>query len=134
MSHRDIGKVVFGLVIFVVLAGFPFWYAATGKLQKQSPELEYPVGETACVEAKEYMLTSHMDLLNEWRDAVVRKGQRTYTSRSNRHHDMSLQNTCMECHRNKKAFCDRCHSFAGVETGCWGCHVEPKEVLRDETK
>jgi len=132
MSHRDLGKVVFGLAVFIVLAGFPIWYAVAGKLQRTRPELEYPPGETACVEAKEYMATSHMELLNEWRDAVVRQGQRTYTSRSNGHHDMSLQNTCLDCHRNKTAFCDRCHSFVGVRPGCWGCHVEPKEVLGDE--
>jgi hypothetical protein len=52
------------------------------------------------------------------------------------HHqyDMSLQNTCMKCHQNKAAFCDRCHNYVGVNPSCWGCHVEPKGGLFDGTQ
>jgi len=134
MFRRDFGKVVFGLVIFTALAGFPFWFAAADGESNQRPELEYPPGETSCVESRAFMQSSHMELLNEWRDSAVRLGQRTYTSSSNQQYDISLQNTCLDCHRNKAAFCDRCHTFAGVKTGCWGCHVEPKEVLSNETE
>jgi hypothetical protein len=70
----------------------------------------------------------HMDLLNEWRDDVVRKGKRIYTSPGGKKYNMSLSNTCMECHSNKAEFCDECHQYAGVDPYCWNCHIEPKEV------
>ena len=126
-SSRDTGRIVVGLVIFLVLASFPVWFSATQGRSDYRPELEYPVGETRCVESREYMRTWHMDLLNQWRDSVVRKGERDYTSEAHgTHHDMSLQNTCMKCHTNKANFCDRCHDYVGVSPKCWDCHVEPR--------
>ncbi len=71
---------------------------------------------------------NHMDLLNEWRDTVVRKGERRYVSASGRAFDMSLTRTCMSCHTSKKEFCDSCHNYLAVVPYCWDCHVEPKEV------
>lgn len=127
MASRDTGRVVVGLVIFLVLVSFPIWFSATRGQAEDRPELEYPAGETACVETREYMRTWHMDLLNEWRDSVVREGVRNYVSDAHHtEHDMSLQNTCMKCHANKAAFCDRCHDYVGVKPKCWACHVEPR--------
>jgi hypothetical protein len=127
MASRDTGRIVVGLVIFLVLASFPVWFSATRGQADYRPELEYPPGETACVESKEYMRSWHMELLNEWRDSVVRHGERTYVSRAHHtEHDMSLQNTCMKCHTNKANFCDRCHDYVGVSPKCWSCHVEPR--------
>ncbi len=135
MPSRDSGRIALGLVIFLILVSFPIWYTATRGQSDYRPELEYPKGETACVESKEYMKSLHMDLLNEWRDSVVRKGVRTYTSNADHHqYDMSLQNTCMKCHQNKAAFCDRCHNYVGVDPSCWACHVEPKGGLFDGTQ
>ena len=42
-------------------------------------------------------------------------------------YEMSLQNTCMECHTSKKEFCDQCHDYMAVAPFCWDCHVAPKE-------
>lgn len=126
MPSKDIGKAVIGLVVFLVLVGFPVWYSASQGQSGYRPELVYPEGETQCVESKDYMRSLHMDLLNDWRDDVVRKGVRTYVSEANGHsYDMSLQNTCMKCHDNKDTFCDRCHNYVGVKPKCWECHVEP---------
>ncbi len=122
---HDGTKIIIGLVIFLVLATFPIWYSAATGRSGYTPELEYPVGETRCVESKEYMRAFHMDLLNEWRDTVVRGGERTYTSEDGSHHDMSLSRTCMDCHANKATFCDKCHDHLGVNPDCWDCHVEP---------
>ncbi len=126
MPSRDTGKIILGLVLFLVLVSFPIWYTTTRGQSDYRPELVYPEDETQCVEDKAFMRTWHMDLLNDWRNSVVRDGVRTYTS--SEHHrdfDMSLQNTCMKCHLNKDTFCDRCHNYVGVAPKCWECHVEP---------
>ncbi len=123
----DGGKIIIGLVIFLVLVSFPIWYnVAVG--ESQVPELEKPVGSTECVESTEYMTGYHMDLLNTWRDEVVRDGERFYTDSTGKVIEKSLSNTCLSCHENKDKFCDRCHTYMGVEPYCWGCHIIPKEV------
>jgi hypothetical protein len=72
------------------------------------------------------MAANHMDLLDQWRDSVVREGVWEYTSNAfGTKYKMSLSGTCMECHNDRETFCDRCHTFAGVEPNCWNCHVEP---------
>jgi hypothetical protein len=74
------------------------------------------------------MKANHMDLLNEWRDLVVRDGKRIYDSFDGKEYIMSLSNTCMDCHSNKSEFCDSCHDYSGVIPYCWDCHVEPEEL------
>ena len=71
----DRGKILFGLAVFVILVTFPFWsrLAASGEVQTTLPELEYPANETACVEDTPYMTANHMNLLNQWRDDLVRR-------------------------------------------------------------
>ena len=130
MRSPDTGKIVLGLVIFIILVTFPIWYGAVKGDATARPELVYPTGETSCVESAEYMRALHMELLNHWRTSVVRRSVRTYTATDGHHYDMSLQNTCMKCHQDKAKFCDRCHSYAGVQPGCWDCHVEPKGAAR----
>jgi hypothetical protein len=68
-----------------------------------------------------------MTLLNEWRDKVVRGEDRIYVSASGKPFNISLSETCMNCHSNKAEFCDRCHDYVDVSPYCWDCHVEPKE-------
>ncbi len=70
-----------------------------------------------------------MQMLDEWRDDVVRNNDRTYTSADyGTTFDKSLSNTCMDCHSNKAEFCDSCHDYSSVTPYCWECHVEPKET------
>jgi len=69
-----------------------------------------------------------MDLLNQWRDDVVRRADRIHVGRDGKEYDKSLSRTCMSCHSNKTEFCDRCHNYAAVAPYCWECHVEPREV------
>jgi hypothetical protein len=108
----------------------PLWYNALTAAPVEVPALDPPPnGSKECVEVRAYMRASHMDLLNEWRDGVVRTGQRSYVSTTNgRTFDMSLSRTCLDCHSNKAEFCDRCHTFMAVDPYCWNCHVEPKEA------
>ena len=122
----DAGKVILGLVVFIVLVTFPIWFTQALGDASYKPELDKPVGETQCVESKEYMTAWHMDLLNQWRDAVCRDGQRIYTSREyKKKFEMSLTRTCLKCHASKEEFCDECHNYVSVEPYCWECHVEP---------
>ena len=122
------GKIITGLVIFAVFFTSPFLYGLVKSGPAPEPELS-PKAKLAkeCVEAKEYMVESHMQILNEWRDEAVRNGKRTYIATDGKEYTVSLQNTCMECHNNKSKFCDQCHNYAGVDPYCWECHIEPKE-------
>jgi hypothetical protein len=124
----DAGKIIVGIVVFVVLATSPLWFNALTEATPEAPKLTLPTnGSTECVEATGYMRASHMDLLNQWREQVVRTGQRDYVSSSSgKVFDMSLSRTCMDCHSNKVDFCDACHTYMAVSPYCWDCHVEPK--------
>ena len=125
------GKIILGILIFVALAAFPF-YSNLGKISaKPEPEINTPeiqaMTEKHCIEPKDYMKSEHMKILNEWRDSVVRDGNRIYVGAGGIEYNISLQNTCMKCHSNKKNFCDKCHTYAGVKPYCWDCHLAPKE-------
>jgi hypothetical protein len=124
----DAGKVILGLIVFIALITFPTWYnVATGKAT-YVPELEKPVKGETCVADIEYMRASHMDLLNQWRDDVVREGQRVYTAPDGTKYNMSLSHTCLDCHSNKDKFCDRCHEYMGIDPYCYDCHIIPEEL------
>ena len=126
----DKGKVIFGLIIFGVLITFPFWY----NLGKAAPAPERVLTEKAkaakeCVRSTDYMRAEHMQLLDVWRDTVVRDGKRVYINPNGKSFNMSLSNTCLDCHSNKAEFCDRCHNYASVTPYCWDCHIDnPKET------
>jgi hypothetical protein len=123
---HDGGKILTGLAAFVVVAALPFWHAAIGG-RSVKPEPKIVTQEKQCVASKEVMRATHMDMLNTWRNTVVRQGQRTYLASTGKTVTMSLSNTCMSCHPNKKEFCDTCHTYLAVSPYCWDCHVEPKE-------
>ena len=119
-----------GIVVFIVAASFPFWFNM-GKAAP-APELEYTAKAKAakeCVRSKEYMAAEHMQLLDLWREQVVRSAKREYVNPEGKTYNMSLSNTCLDCHSNKAEFCDRCHNYASVTPYCWDCHIDnPKET------
>lgn len=123
----DAGKIIIGLAVFIALASYPLWYDAARGDIPTSVDPKIITAEKECVAPTEYMKANHMDLLNQWRDNVVRKNIRVYTAESGRKFEMSLSHTCMDCHSNKSEFCDVCHNYAGVDPYCWDCHVEPEE-------
>ena len=82
--------------------------------------------EKNCVLDTEYMRSSHMDLLNTWRDEYVREGLKMHKAPDGKEYIKSLTNTCLKCHQNKSEFCDRCHDYVGVSPYCWDCHVVPE--------
>lgn len=125
------GKIIVGLLVFVSIIAFPFVYNIGADVANPEPKIDTPVIQQMpvkhCVESKEFMRANHMQMLNEWRDAAVRDGNRVYVSSDGQRYNISLQNTCMHCHSNKKEFCDTCHNYMAVKPYCWDCHFVPKE-------
>ena len=125
------GRIILGIVIFLILLTFPMWFNVMGS--RKLPNVESAAkayGFKDCVEPVQYMRTSHMQLLKEWRDDVVREGGvRTGKTESGHEYERSLQNGCMACHKSKKKFCDECHNYAAVKPYCWDCHIPPQEAM-----
>lgn len=122
----DSGKIITGLIIFVGLMTFPIWRGVEGKVPK--PE-KPPTGARQCVKDTQYMRTSHMVVLDEWRDEALREGKREKIKVDGQEYMKSLMLGCMKCHTNKTKFCDECHTYAAVKPYCWDCHIAPKETL-----
>ncbi len=116
-----------GIIIFLILALYPLWNGLVRSAGKNPPKLELPIEQKECVMPIEYMKKDHMTLLIQWRDAVVREGDRSPMTISNVRYEWSLSKTCFRCHINKSAFCDRCHNYLAVAPTCWDCHFFPKE-------
>jgi len=121
----DADKIIIGLIIFFCLMTFPIWYTAVSGKAGYTPEPKIVTEERECIEATQYMRDKHMDLLNDWRESVVREGTRTYVASDGREYNISLTGTCMDCHSNKAEFCDQCHNYVGVKPDCWDCHNPP---------
>jgi hypothetical protein len=127
----DAGKILLGLLIFLVLITFPLWYDnIISSHAAIKPDPKIVTTEKECVAPTEFMKTSHMEFLNHWRNSVVRGNDRVFISSHGKNYDMSLVRTCLGCHSNKDQFCDNCHTFLAVSPYCWDCHVRPKEAVQ----
>ena len=125
----DAGKIIIGIIIGLCLLTFPFWYNIGKAAPPPDPKLTDKAKEAkVCIEDISYMKSSHMQLLNNWRDMVVRQQERIYVASNGKEYTMSLQNTCSDCHSNKTQFCDQCHNYMGLTPYCWDCHIAPKET------
>lgn len=137
---RDRPLIVGGLIVFLGLVTFPVWYNLAQGTLPRGPDLKLPAGQKECVAPIAYMKSSHMQLLIEWREGVVRNNTRTVTAYNGKQYDASLTRTCLQrCHAPQPAqtaqaaapagqadFCGKCHDYAGVAPTCWNCHVEMK--------
>jgi hypothetical protein len=125
----DKKMIIVGLVIFLIIVTYPFWYTLLAGAKVSRPVLEKPAGETRCIEEKAFMTANHMQLLNEWRDAVVRNNVAEYTSTAyGAKYEMSLTKTCLKCHNKREEFCNRCHNYVSINPTCWNCHNEQKGI------
>ncbi len=125
---NDKGRIIGGLVIFFVVFTFPFWYNHGSATEPPEPELAEKAKKAEdCIEDTEYIRKEHMQILDKWRDTVVRDGERVYVSKSGKEYEASLSNTCIDCHSNKEKFCDKCHDYASADPYCWDCHKYPEE-------
>ncbi len=120
----DSGKIIAGLVIFAGLFTVPF--IMNRGTAAPPPKLKIVSKAKACVEDTHYMRTSHMKLLNEWRDDALRDGHRLYINNKGKKIHIGLQITCLKCHSDKADFCDKCHAYADVRPYCWDCHFSPE--------
>lgn len=127
----DAKKIVPGLLIFLGLVTFPIWYSGGKAAPRPDLKLDTPaiqqLKEKKCIEPTAYMRANHMELLDYWRNSVVRQGDRIYEASDGKKYPMGLSGTCLECHSNKDQFCDRCHNYEAVKPTCWSCHVVPQE-------
>jgi hypothetical protein len=125
------GKIIAGLILFLALLTFPFYINKGKALEEVKPSIDTPVinqlAKKECIRPKDEMKAGHMKILDEWRDEVVRNGNRELVNVAGRIFEKSLQNGCLQCHSNKKKFCDECHSYAGVDPYCWDCHFVREE-------
>ncbi len=114
--------VFLALALFLSLATYPIW-----KIQDQHslPKVSMETKGDQCVAPADYMRENHMKLLEDWRDSVVRKGERFHIMPDGTKVEKSLTKTCLGCHVSKKQFCEECHTFASVKPYCWECHVIP---------
>jgi len=79
-----------------------------------------------CIADTDYMRRNHMDLLLHQRDLTMHEGIRV--------REKSLKN-CLTCHavynkqkqavsyKDKRHFCNSCHSYAAVKIDCFECHT-----------
>ena len=122
--------IVTGLVVFLVIVLFPFWF----NRGKAVPPPEVKLTDKAKA-AKECVLVQglHAQRAHAAARPLARRrwcatAKRTYTNPQGKEFDMSLSNTCLDCHSNKAEFCDKCHNYASVRPYCWDCHIDsPKE-------
>ena len=121
----DSGKIIAGLVIFVLFVTIPVWYnrGSAGTV----PKLELPKDAKTCVLPAAEIRAEHMKLLNVWRDEVLRDGKRETLTIEGKQYPKSLMLNCMKCHTSKKQFCDKCHTYTSVVPYCWDCHLAPVE-------
>jgi hypothetical protein len=125
---RDRVWIFAGLALFVAALTSPAWYAlANAKSSSQPPKLQMPANQKECVAPAGTMLI-------QWREDVVRHGDRRFVAFNGKVYEKSLTGTCLGCH-NKQQFCDRCHAYSGVSTpSCWNCHSDPQTVARSITR
>ncbi len=126
---RDRPIIYGGLTLFLVLVTFPAWHNLTAGVTTRGPNPVLPVTQKQCVAPTAYMKSSHMTLLMDWRESVVRQNDRDFTAPDGKRYEKSLTSTCLkECHESKADFCDRCHTYSAVSLTCWSCHIDPKQA------
>ncbi len=124
--------IIIGLIFFVGIFTSPFWSNAGKSIPAPKIELtEKAKAAGECILPKIEMKTKHMKILDDWREQVVRTGERIYKAPNGKEYNMSLSNSCLDCHSNKAQFCDRCHDYASVKPYCWTCHVDPNKSLKE---
>jgi hypothetical protein len=127
---RDRSLIYIGLFLFLGVITLPFTYNLAAGKTAHPPDLKLPEHEKQCVAPVEYMKSSHMQLLLDWRESAVRRNLREYTAFDGKTYRIGLTGTCLErCHTNKEDFCNRCHNYMGVqEPYCMNCHIDPKQA------
>jgi hypothetical protein len=124
----DSGKIIAGLVIFVLLITFPIWYNKLGtvsaapaqdpNLAFMAPMLEgYPLANGQVHPPADAMRAIHMDILQN-----IHAGVTGYDPQKD---GKKPQMSCVSCHSSGQQFCDSCHNYVSVKpANCTDCHQE----------
>jgi len=130
-------KVIPGIIILVVLLCTPILmnFANLKALPPSEPFIREAGQDKAatsekCVAPVEYMRGYHMKLLDKWRTEKIREMKVYYMSPDGKIYVMSLQRTCLKCHKDYQKFCYKCHQFTGVNIDCFNCHIAGKEEIK----
>ncbi|NQT37448.1 MAG: sulfate reduction electron transfer complex DsrMKJOP subunit DsrJ [Planctomycetes bacterium] len=121
---NDKPKIIVGLVVVLVAATFPFWYTLAKGRDVLPEDRERPSEGSRCV--MDDPVANHMQVLNTWRDEVVREGDTEQIKVDGKKYHKSLTDGCLQCHSSREDHCDRCHEYANVELTCWECHLGSK--------
>lgn len=120
------GRIIAFAAIFCLVVLSPFMVNAFGAPAGPDVSLDTPainaMENKQCIVSTQDIKDTHMQMLDQWRNDVVREGSRDFTSSSGQVYEKSLDNTCLKCHSNRQEFCDKCHNYAGVKPYCWECH------------
>jgi hypothetical protein len=115
----DGGRLVGASILALALAAAGTWVAdARGPAPLV---LAAPAPGSSCLAPPAVMRRSHPSLLADWRARAVRRGERRVTA-AGPARDGGLGGTCLRCHGDATAFCERCHAAVGAAPNCWGCH------------
>lgn len=135
-------KIIIGIIIFLGVVTFPFYYNAysssvkgnnlmnPSELKGGDNDLHPPLPGEKKQRTLKDMRSNHMKILYKWRDQVIRHDDRKSGK--------GLQLSCTLCHARKqenvikapgmpKISCEGCHSYTGVQLYCWDCHFDSKE-------
>ncbi len=124
-------KIVLGLIIGLGLFLSPLVYNLGGETKAPEPELTAKAKkEGVCVAPKPYMTAWHMQLLDTWRQEVVRDGDRFYNSNPDLWWNYSLDNTMVERWRRLTTASDTSKVgqpgkiyYKSLQLTCMECHA-----------
>ena len=131
-------NIVVGILVFVRVMTAPIWmnFGKDSGNSAVDVSLDTPtinaLDEKQCIYDTEYMRENHMEILHQWKVQVVRDGNRVMVTPDGREFEMSLQNTCLDCHSNYDEFCEKCHNANGIDPNCWTCHTNSSTEYGDK--
>ncbi len=105
-----------GSLVFVVLATSPLWYNALSAASPDAPELAAADqrGDRVRRGDRVHAGEPHGSARRVARRRWCATATATYVSEpTGKDYEMSLTDTCMDCHANKAQFCDACHNYVG---------------------
>ena len=136
---RNKTNIVVGVLVFLLVVTSPIWLNLGKSAEASEVEVSYdtptinalPEDERHCIYDADYMRENHMEILHQWKVQVVRDDNRVMVTPDGREYEMSLQNTCLDCHSNYDEFCEKCHNANGVDPNCWTCHTNSSTEYGD---
>ena len=97
---RDRGWIFCGLLMFAARCSpFRSGTCVAGRTRPAQPESVLPASEKQCVAPLGYMRASHMQMLLDWREDVVRRGDRRILRIQRQGLREEPDATCLGCHR-----------------------------------